>query len=140
MRQFILTKLKQFEITDKWIDKGIGECPCCHKGKIKEGDKSFFCSEYKAGCKFSVWKNIAGAKISVSDIQLLIAVIITFMSYMFCFAIILIIMIIKNQTAKTVLLTTGIILFIIGLVIKKTFIKFPENESLLKKIFSQKKN
>lgn len=73
MRQFILTKLKQFEITDKWIDKGIGECPCCHKGKIKEGDKSFFCSEYKAGCKFSVWKNIAGAKISVSDIQLLIA-------------------------------------------------------------------
>lgn len=33
----------------------IGKCPRC-KGKVYENSKSFYCSNYKNGCKFSLWK------------------------------------------------------------------------------------
>ena len=39
-------------------------CPKCQKGTIREGAKSFFCTEYKAGCGFTIWKEIAGKKIT----------------------------------------------------------------------------
>ena len=35
--------------------KIIGKCPRC-KGKVYENSKSFYCSNYKNGCKFSLWK------------------------------------------------------------------------------------
>lgn len=50
----------------------VGKCPVCGKGSIQEGQKSFFCSEYKQGCRFSVWKELCGAVISASDVKLLI--------------------------------------------------------------------
>ena len=34
---------------------GIGACPRCG-GEIKASQKSFYCSNYKNGCKFSLWK------------------------------------------------------------------------------------
>ncbi|MGL4791484.1 MAG: DNA topoisomerase III [Anaerotignaceae bacterium] len=36
---------------------GLGKCPVCEDGRIFENSKSFFCSNWKQGCKFSVWKN-----------------------------------------------------------------------------------
>lgn len=35
----------------------LGECPSCKKGKITENVKGFGCSEWKNGCKFTIWKN-----------------------------------------------------------------------------------
>lgn len=35
----------------------IGTCPVCKKGKIVENSKAFGCSEWKTGCKYSIWKN-----------------------------------------------------------------------------------
>lgn len=32
-------------------------CPFCQKGEIKENAKAFGCSNWKDGCKFTVWKN-----------------------------------------------------------------------------------
>lgn len=34
----------------------LGKCPSCKKGKISENEKGFGCSEYKNGCKFTIWK------------------------------------------------------------------------------------
>lgn len=36
--------------------ESLGKCPSCKKGKIREIEKGFGCSEYKNGCKFSIWK------------------------------------------------------------------------------------
>lgn len=35
----------------------FGSCPQCKEGKIIENSKSFYCSRWKEGCKFSIWKN-----------------------------------------------------------------------------------
>ncbi len=37
--------------------KSLGKCPACENGKILENSKSFFCSNWKNKCKFSIWKN-----------------------------------------------------------------------------------
>ncbi|NLK97813.1 MAG: DNA topoisomerase III [Epulopiscium sp.] len=35
----------------------LGKCPLCNKGDIKENTRAFYCSEWNAGCKFTLWKN-----------------------------------------------------------------------------------
>ncbi len=37
--------------------KNFGKCPKCKTGKILENSKSFYCSHWKQGCNFSMWKN-----------------------------------------------------------------------------------
>lgn len=36
--------------------ESLGKCPACKKGKIKENTMAFGCSEFKNGCKFTLWK------------------------------------------------------------------------------------
>lgn len=53
----------------------LGKCPCCKKGEILENSKSFYCSNWKQGCKFSLWKNsveIYGKTITPDDAKTLI--------------------------------------------------------------------
>lgn len=38
-------------------EKGLGKCPICSKGDILETSKSYSCSEWKNGCKATIWKN-----------------------------------------------------------------------------------
>ncbi|HAY3555756.1 type IA DNA topoisomerase [Elizabethkingia anophelis] len=52
--------------------KAIGICPKCQKGNIVEGKKGYGCSDYKDGCNFVIWKEIAGKKISLSIAKTLI--------------------------------------------------------------------
>lgn len=61
-------KLKKDYKNDKTI---IGHCPICGKDII-ESSKSFYCSGYKEGCKFSIWKNIAGKKLTNTNIKQLL--------------------------------------------------------------------
>ncbi len=35
----------------------FGKCPRCSEGLILENSKSFYCSEWKRDCKFTIWKN-----------------------------------------------------------------------------------
>lgn len=37
--------------------KTFGKCPVCTEGDVLENSKSFFCSKWREGCKFSFWKN-----------------------------------------------------------------------------------
>ena len=32
-------------------------CPVCGKGKVAENTKSFYCTRFREGCKFTIWKN-----------------------------------------------------------------------------------
>lgn len=47
-------KIENPEITRKY--ETLCKCPKCEIGNIIEGKKAFYCSEYKNGCKFSIWK------------------------------------------------------------------------------------
>lgn len=49
----------------------LGVCPFCGK-PMKENDKSYYCTGYKDGCSFSIWKKIAGKKISKTTAKALI--------------------------------------------------------------------
>ncbi|MCQ2601106.1 MAG: DNA topoisomerase [Treponema sp.] len=72
IKSFIMNEVPKITVSEKWIENEIGKCPICHKGNISEGQKSFYCSEYQNGCKFSISKNILGAPITKSDAMLLI--------------------------------------------------------------------
>lgn len=37
--------------------EALGKCPLCKNGDILENSKAFYCSNWKAGCKFTSWKN-----------------------------------------------------------------------------------
>lgn len=37
--------------------QGLAKCPLCGKGKILENSRSYYCTEWKNGCKFSLWKD-----------------------------------------------------------------------------------
>lgn len=44
----------------------IGSCPKC-KSKVIEWPKSYGCSKWKEGCKFTIWKTMANKKISTTQ-------------------------------------------------------------------------
>ena len=35
--------------------KGLGVCPLCHKGQVLKNKKSYYCSDWRGGCRFTVW-------------------------------------------------------------------------------------
>ena len=35
----------------------LGVCPVCSKGKIVDNGKAYSCTEWRDGCKYSIWKN-----------------------------------------------------------------------------------
>lgn len=55
---------KQEVVFEKETKKGkrkksvsLGTCPLCQKGSILENTKAYYCSEWKNGCAFTIWKN-----------------------------------------------------------------------------------
>lgn len=59
----------------KVTDVGI-PCPVCKKGHVTENSKAFGCSEWKNGCKFTIWKNClessGGPTLTAKLVQLVI--------------------------------------------------------------------
>ena len=53
-------------------EASLGQCPVCKK-EIRSGKQNYYCSGYKEGCKFSIWKTICGARITDADLALLLA-------------------------------------------------------------------
>jgi DNA topoisomerase-3 len=49
----------------------LGVCPLCGSGVV-EREKAFGCSGWKRGCKFAIWKTIAGKSIGVRAAQALL--------------------------------------------------------------------
>ena len=61
--------------SSKVTDIGI-PCPVCKKGHVTENSKAFGCSEWKNGCKFTIWKNClessGGPTLTAKLVQLVI--------------------------------------------------------------------
>jgi DNA topoisomerase-3 len=57
-----------------YVNEALGFCPLCRKS-IAEGKKNYYCTGYKEvpSCTFSIWKETAGAKVSVADVKLLVS-------------------------------------------------------------------
>ena len=75
IKDFIKNEIPKITIAQKWTapeKETLGICPECNKGHVLEGKRNYYCSDYKAGCTFTVWKDICGAKITSSDMQLLL--------------------------------------------------------------------
>ena len=75
IRQFVTQDVPKMAVEKKWVAparESIGKCPVCGNGDVLEGKKSFFCSGYKEGCKFVVWREFCGAAVSAADVRLLL--------------------------------------------------------------------
>ena len=49
----------------------LGVCPLC-QAPVVEGQKSYSCSRWKEGCKFTIWKTIAGKSVTASTARVLL--------------------------------------------------------------------
>ncbi len=56
----------------KWIPKELCACPKCGEGKIMSGEKGFYCSRYKEGCKYGGYRNICDTRLEDEEIIKLI--------------------------------------------------------------------
>jgi len=52
-------------------ENSIGVCPLC-KGDIIENAKAFGCSNWRSGCKVTVWKRMSGKRISAAQVKKLL--------------------------------------------------------------------
>ncbi|NMP24422.1 DNA topoisomerase [Sulfobacillus harzensis] len=51
----------------------FGQCPLCKKGEIRESPKGWGCSEWKDGCRFMIWKIVAGKKLTATQVKTLLS-------------------------------------------------------------------
>ena len=72
MKNMLITKLPSMKVEKKWEKPSLGSCPLCKNGKVVAGEKNWYCSRYKDGCSFTLWKNVSGAKLSDTDLQQLL--------------------------------------------------------------------
>jgi len=49
----------------------LGSCPLCGS-EVVEQERSYGCSGWRSGCRFTIWKTIAGKKISIKTAQALL--------------------------------------------------------------------
>lgn len=49
----------------------LGKCPCCGSAVV-ENSKAFGCTNFKNGCKFVIWKKIAGRMITKANVKQLL--------------------------------------------------------------------
>lgn len=72
IRQFVSQLVEEFKMSGEPSE--IGKCPACG-GSIIEGKKGFGCANWKeqtGGCKFVIWKQLAGRDLEISAIQQLL--------------------------------------------------------------------
>ena len=52
---------------------GLGTCPLCQEGSVRETPKAYGCSRWREGCSFTIWKRIAGKTITSTQARQLLA-------------------------------------------------------------------
>ncbi|MBK1632197.1 DNA topoisomerase III [Thiohalocapsa halophila] len=50
----------------------LGTCPVCKQGEIIENTKAYGCARWRDGCGFTIWKTVAGHRLSTAEISQLI--------------------------------------------------------------------
>ncbi len=49
----------------------VGPCPLCGSDVVEQ-ERSYGCSGWRGGCKFIIWKTVAGKKLGVRTVQALL--------------------------------------------------------------------
>jgi DNA topoisomerase-3 len=59
---------------ERYVKDDLGRCPLCGN-PLREGRKNYYCAGYKQTppCRFSIWKEVAGARVSAADLKLLVS-------------------------------------------------------------------
>jgi DNA topoisomerase-3 len=70
---YLRSCIKQEE-RECYVKESPGLCPLCGK-PLAEGKKNYYCTGYNQDppCAFSMWKEVAGAKVSTADLKLLVS-------------------------------------------------------------------
>jgi DNA topoisomerase-3 len=71
--EYLRSCIKQGE-REHYVKEALGLCPLCGK-PITEGKKNYYCTGYKQDppCAFSIWKEVAGVRMSVNDVKVLVS-------------------------------------------------------------------
>jgi DNA topoisomerase-3 len=72
---YIRACIKPEAAREVYEKKSVGTCPSCGRA-ILESKKTFYCPGYKDAqnsCSFTLWKDISGARLTLSDAQTLLA-------------------------------------------------------------------
>ncbi|MDR2941706.1 MAG: DNA topoisomerase [Treponema sp.] len=75
IKDFVRATVKNTGMTAyQYEKKSLGKCPLC-AGDVYEGNKNYYCGNYKAEnpCRFTIWKEICHASVNHSDVQALLA-------------------------------------------------------------------
>lgn len=77
VKKFVTDGVEEFKMneTQPTTSQPLGKCPTCG-GNIIEGKKGYGCSNWRqqdGGCRFVVWKEMAGQKISIETCKQLLA-------------------------------------------------------------------
>ena len=55
-----------------FADTEFGSCPICHQGVIQPTPKGWGCSRWRDGCRFTIWKVVAGKTLTASQVKTLL--------------------------------------------------------------------
>ena len=55
------------------IGSDLGPCPVCRQGRIVAGKKAWGCSRWREGCRFTLWKTVAGKTLTEAQVKTLLA-------------------------------------------------------------------
>lgn len=55
------------------VSSDLGPCPACATGRIIAGKKGWGCTRWKEGCHFTIWKEVAGKKLTENQVKTLLA-------------------------------------------------------------------
>ncbi len=70
----MINEIKAKELSSFAQEKAvIAKCPKCKNGNIFEGKSSFYCSEYKNNCDFTLWKKTFGVVLTKAAIKALLS-------------------------------------------------------------------
>jgi DNA topoisomerase-3 len=69
----LLPKVSDATPMAKAGSSGIGSCPACRQGVVRETPKAFGCSRWRQGCKFTIWKKLAGKTLTAHQVRQLLA-------------------------------------------------------------------
>jgi DNA topoisomerase-3 len=66
-----IAKKQEVNSTVRQDRESLGKCPLCGR-EVVEYPKSYGCSGYREGCRFAIWKQVAGKKISRTQVKALL--------------------------------------------------------------------
>ena len=59
--------------TGQAIGSDLGACPVCHQGRVIAGRKGWGCSRWREGCRFTIWREVAGKRLTEAQAKALLA-------------------------------------------------------------------